>query len=288
MRLTRTAGLMCVYLAVTAAVARGIDPATQVTSEPTTKLRDMDVDRPDHTNTPHTIDAGHLQIETGFVDYVFNRDKYKSDNQRTDTFAVGQETLRLGVLDDLELDAGINLYNFTRSTDFGTGKSTRQNGVGDLLLGGTLNLWGNDGSDDVWATGFAIQPLMKLPTARRYIGNGRFEAYLGFPFLINLPAGFHLGLQTTVSSERNTSNTGNVVGWQNSAAIDRVVFADLDVYLEYWSHVTTERHREAQQTVDVGVTYPLNDAVVLDTGVNVGLNKASNSFEWLVGFSVRF
>jgi hypothetical protein len=32
---------------------------------PTDLLSGMDSDRPNITNTPHTIDAGHLQIETG-------------------------------------------------------------------------------------------------------------------------------------------------------------------------------------------------------------------------------
>ena len=31
----------------------------------------MDTDRPNITNTPHTIDAGHLQIEAGAADYAY-------------------------------------------------------------------------------------------------------------------------------------------------------------------------------------------------------------------------
>jgi hypothetical protein len=53
-------------------------------------------------------------------------------------------------------------------------------------------------------------------------------------------------------------------------------------------HTSTERHLEFQQTVDVGVTYPLNNCVILDTGLNFGLNKASETFECTAGVSVRF
>ncbi len=62
--------------------ARGDAPATTAATQPADKgqytlfnptpadqLRGMDTDRPNKTNTPHTIDAGHLQIEIGGFDY---------------------------------------------------------------------------------------------------------------------------------------------------------------------------------------------------------------------------
>jgi hypothetical protein len=105
---------------------------------------------------------------------------------------------------------------------------------------------------------------------------------------MNLPAGFHLGLQPTISWQRNSTDTGDVAGWQNSISVDRVILGNFDVYLEYWAFVSTESHQESQQTLDIGFTYPLNDNVVLDTGANMGLNKASETFEWVAGISLRF
>jgi hypothetical protein len=251
------------------------------------QMRDMDTDRPNQTNTPHTIDAGHLQIETGFFDYDYYRDRYQGANARIEALDVGQFNFRLGVLNDLELNAIVDSYDLLRYTDYVASTSSRQGSFGDLVVGGKLNLWGNDGPDDVWATALGIQPQFKIPTAREYVGNGHPELFVGLPFLVNLPAAFHLGLETTVSWQRNSTSTGEVTGWQNSASVDRVVWGNFDVYLEYWSQATTERHLEAQQTIDVGFTYPLNDNVIVDTGVNLGLNKASNTLEWLAGISVR-
>jgi hypothetical protein len=285
-----------------AAVARADDaqPTTRAASRPPDKgqytlfsptpsdqMRDMDTDRPNKTNTPHTIDAGHLQLETGLFDDVYYRDRYQGANSRQDALGLGQFNFRVGILNNLELNAVVNAYDFQRNTDYIANQSIRQNGFGDTLIGGKLNFWGNDGGDDTWATALAIQPQFKIPTAREDIGNGHPELFVGIPFLMNLPADFHLGLQTTVSWERSTDNTSDVTGWQNSASIDRVFFGKFDIYLEYWSHVSTERHQEAQQTLDVGVTYPLTDNIVLDTGVNLGLNKASSTVEWLAGVSVR-
>src|SRR5207302_7448239 len=120
------------------------------------------------------------------------------------------------------------------------------------------------------------------------LGNKHTEFFLGMPFVVNLPAEFHLGLQTVASWERNLGNTGEVLGWQNSASLDRVFFGTVDVYVEYWTHLSTERHQQPQQTIDVGVIYPLTDNITLDLGTVIGVNRASNTIEALGGMSVRF
>lgn len=258
---------------------------------PRDQMRDMDIDRPNATNSPHTIDAGHFQVEAGVFDYGYDRQRYDGVNTRSDTLTAGQFNLRLGVLNDLELNAVLNAFAFQRNTDYlapGPDRSDRQSGFGDTFVGGKLNLWGNDGADDAWTTALAIQPQLRIPTARRSLGPGRPELFVGLPFAMNLPADFHLGLQTTGSWERNAADTGYVAGWQNSINLDHVFFDKLDVYLEYSSHVTTERHQLARQFLNTGLTYDLTDNVILDTGFGFGLNKASPTFEWLAGISVRF
>jgi hypothetical protein len=282
-------------LFLSSAVALG-DPTTQPDKSqftlfnptPADQLRDMDTDRPNKTNTPHTIDAGHLQIEIGAFDYDFYRDQYDAANARTESLDLGQFNFRLGILDNLELNAVVNSLDFLRNTDYTANQSSRQNGFGDTIVGAKLNLWGNETGDTVWATALGIQPQFKIPTARENIGNGHPELFIGFPFLMNLPAGFHLGLQPTISWERNSTDTGNVAGWQNSISVDRIILGNFDVYLEYWMHVSTQSHQESQQTLDVGFTYPINDNVVLDTGANIGLNKSSDTLEWVAGISLRF
>jgi hypothetical protein len=263
-------------------------PFTLFNPTPEDQLRGMDTDRPNITNTPHTIDAGHLQIETGFVDYSYYRNDSSGVNIRQDDFTFGEFNFRLGVLNNLELNAVIDPYDLAETHDFSAGTNSRAGGFGDTVLGGKLNLWGDNSGDGVWDNALAIQPQFKIPTARDTIGDGRFEFSVVAPFLMNLPAGFHLGLQPGVSYERSVANTGYVTGFPSAASIDRVVLANLDIYIEYACDPTTERHTEIEQTIDVGGTYPLNDNVVLDTGVNFGLSRASNNVEVLAGVSVRF
>jgi Putative MetA-pathway of phenol degradation len=276
----------------TSTTAAASEPAdkwqyTLLNSTPEDELRGMDTDRPNITNTPHTIDAGHLQIETGIFDYTYYRDRYQGANARFDGISAAQFNFRLGVLNNVELNAVVNSFEWLRSSDYLADQSRREGGFGDTVVGGKLNLWGNESGDEVWATALGIQPQFKIPTARQDLGNGHAELSVGVPFLVNLPDGIHLALQSTVGWQRNVENTGDVAAWQNAASIDRVFLRNFDFYVEYWASCTTEHHQESPQTLDVGVTYPLSDNVVLDTGVNVGLNRSSETLEWLAGFSIR-
>jgi hypothetical protein len=259
---------------------------------PADQLRGMDTDRPNVTNTPHTVDAGHVQMETGLIDYSYDRSRFSGGEIRSDDFAFAPSNFRLGLLDDLEVNAAIDPYQIDRTHESTSGTNAGSTfysrGLGDTVVGAKLNLWGNEGGDATWVSGLAIQPQFKFPTASHGLGNGHFEFSVALPFLLNLPAAFHLGLQSGVSLERNTANDGNLAGMQNSISVDRVVWKQLDVYVEYASDVTSEKHVDSVQTVDIGGTFPLNDNVVLDTGFDLGLNRATSDLQVLAGISVRF
>jgi hypothetical protein len=255
---------------------------------PDNQLRDMDTDRPNRTNTPTTIDAGHVQFEVGGFDYTFDRDKYQGANSRSDDFNFGEVNARVGVTDHIEVNVLVDPLDVVRNTDFTAGVSQRQSGVGDVIVGGKINLIGAESIDDPWTVSLAVQPEFKFPSARRNIGNGHAEASLGVPLAVNLPDGFHFSFQTTPGWERNDTNTGDRLGWQNAVSVDRNVIPNLDLYVEYWSHLSTARHQIAQQTIDVGVLYTVNSSLQIDTGLFLGLNRATPSLEWTAGFSVRF
>ena len=255
---------------------------------PENALRGMDTDRPNITNTPHTVDPGHIQIETGLYDASHFHDRSHGGDVVTNTLTLGHINARLGVSDRFEINAAIDSYNRVKSTDNLAGQTTKLGGFGDTVIGGKLNLWGNESGDDPWASGFALQPQVKLPTAQSGLGNNHVEWAVGAPFLVNLIGGFHLGLETALGQERNTANSRYVVGWQNSASLDHVIFGAVDVYLEYAMHVTGEMGTQPQQSVDIGFTYPITDNLVIDSGVFIGTNKATPGIEWTSGISFRF
>jgi Putative MetA-pathway of phenol degradation len=255
---------------------------------PKDQMRGMSTDRPNVTNAPTTVDAGHLQIEMGAVDYQYFRENDSGGNVRSDTWGLGQFNFRLGVLNNTELNVVVNSYENVKVQDVAAGTTSRASGFGDTVVGGKVNVWGNEMGDDAWETAFAVQPQVKLGTAPKGVGNGRVEYAVGFPFLVNLPGAFHLSLQPGFSFERNTADTGYVAGVQGAVCVDRVVVGKLDAYVEYAGSATREAHTEAQQTIDVGVVYPVTDDVSLDTGLMFGVDKVSPTVELVAGVSVRF
>ena len=292
----RWALLAVVILAFGKSISVADEPATQPPDKsqytlfhptPADQMREMDTDRPNVTNTPHTIDAGHLQLETGLIDYSYFRQHSAGASARND-FSFGQFNFRLGVLNNLELNVALDALELDRTRGGNPYKSFTAASFGDTVFGGKINLWGNETGDDAWESALAIQPQLKFPTARDSVGNGRFEGSVAAPFLLNLPKAFHFSYQTGVLYERNTKNTGYVAGFENAVCIDRVVYHDLDVYVEYANFVTTEKHTKAIQSIDFGGLYPLNKNIILDTALTFGLNRASTNFELTAGVSVRF
>ncbi len=238
---------------------------------PDSDVRDMDTDRPNVVNTPNTLDAGHVQIETGLVDFT----REWSDTS-SNAVATGEVNVRLGVLANLEMNVATTLFK-----DGPAGY-----GVGDTSVGGKLNIWGDAGSNNIWATALAVQPQVKLATSGSRLGNGHVEAAINLPFSINLPGAFRLGLQLTPELARDEHNTAYVAGIQPAVSIARVLVANADVYLEYRAEVVGRSR--CQETIDVGFTRPIGKNIVIDGGVFFGLTRASNSFEYVAGVSVRF
>lgn len=70
---------------------------------PTNLMRDMSTDRPDQTESPFTVDAGHFQIEADIVKYTYDRYKANGENTRTKTWNVAPVNLKAGLTNSTDL-----------------------------------------------------------------------------------------------------------------------------------------------------------------------------------------
>lgn len=282
------AWLAAALVATSPAPARGAPSYSLFHPTPANRLRDMDTDRPNATNTPHTVDAGHVQIELGVVDFTHDRAGDPGARVRSDDVALGQASVRVGVRERWELSASVSAIALDRARDETSGVVQIGRGFGDVVVGGKWNLWGDAGGDQVGASGLALQPQLKLPTANRDVGNGRPEGSIVVPFLVNLPRGWHLGLQSGLARVRDGANTRDVTGFPSSVSLDRLVLGGLDAYLEVAADPTTEARAETPWTLNVGGTLPLGRRTVLDAGLNWGLVPEANDVEALLGVSRRY
>jgi hypothetical protein len=147
---------------------------------PEDKLRSFSPDRPAKSTNPYTVDAGHVQYETDFFNYTYQ----KTGPVRTTTWLGLNPTLKVGVTNDIDIEANIAPFENVETSDSVAGISSSISGVSDLFLRAKINLWGNDGGK----TAGAIIPYLKAPTAPNGIGNGATEGGFIAPLAISLPS----------------------------------------------------------------------------------------------------
>src|SRR5471030_2844022 len=98
---------------------------------PVDRMRDFNTDRPTKVNAPYTVDAGHFQIESDLVFYTY--DNTSSADTTTSAWLIGNPTFKLGVLNNVDVEATFAAYNTISTTTRSTGSTANVRGVGDLL-----------------------------------------------------------------------------------------------------------------------------------------------------------
>jgi Putative MetA-pathway of phenol degradation len=115
------------------------------------ELRELSTDRPDTTESPFSVDKGHVQAELELISY--GRDKVDGI---TTTTVGSSANLKYGLTNSADLQVVLGLL---RSKETG---SETYSGVDDITIRLKYNLWGQDG--DGQATAFALMPFVTLPT----------------------------------------------------------------------------------------------------------------------------
>lgn len=245
---------------------------------PAKLLRELNSDRPDVTEEPTTVDAGHIQIESSFAEYSYEKDH----GQQSEEWSVLPTEVRLGVLNNLELSIETEPY-LNVHTD-GQGGSARANGTGDTEFRAKVNFWGNDGG----MTAFGILPYIKIPTANDDLGNRHVEGGVILPLQINLPGGADLGLQIEADVLRNESNNAYGSDLLYTAVWDQPLFGPIAGYIEYVGVVPIRLGQTYQSYVDGGFLYLVNENVQLDAGINKGLTRSGFDYDVFSGITVRW
>lgn len=251
---------------------------------PATLLREFDTARPDHTDSPHTIDAGHLQLETDIVSYTHDRHNSDRSFVRSDHWAFANANFRLGLTNWADLEFIVPFFQNNRDKDTTTGIATRQQGIGDFSVLLKMNFWGNDGGK----TSGGLELFVKTPTASRHLGNGKVEGGGLLLFETALPGDFDLGINSGVSITANDAGDGHHAEIINSASVSHKVFGPLSAYAEFWSDVSAQSHTPAVGTVDLGLLLMIGKNVQFDTGVNIGVTRSAPDIQTVFGVSVRF
>jgi len=247
---------------------------------PDNLLGDMDTDRPDKTNSPHTLDAGHFQIESGLFGYT----RTTASGVRSENFSWADTVLRVGLVPWAELQLEVPVYQTNRDTLLATHNTQHTSGTGDLTAFLKANLWGNRAGD----TAGGIEFWIKTPTASREIGNRKVEGGALFLLDLKLPGDFDLGINTGVGISANDNDNGYHADIINSISVSHAIAGSLSGYLEFYSSVPTHGGGDWVGTVDVGLLLMIGKNVQVDAGINMGVTTGADDWQPFVGVSCRF
>jgi len=242
-------------------------------------LRDLDTDRPDKTNSPHTLDAGRYQIESGLFTYTYTT----AAGVRTGNAAWADTTLRVGLTPWAEMQLEVPVYQANRTTDLAAHDTQRASGPGDLTATLKANLWGNAAGDTAGGVGL----LVKIPTANHSLSNHRVEGAMAFLLDLKLPCDFDLGINNGVGLSVNDTNIyhADIV---NSLSLSHGIAGPLSGYVEFYSSLPTQTSGDWVGTVDVGLLLMLGKNCQLDAGINMGVTPGADAWQPFVGASWRF
>lgn len=232
--------------------------------------RELSADRPDFTESPYTVDAGAVQLEMSFFDYA--------KNGNAETWSVAPVNLKVGLLNHVDIQFVFDPY--VRQDD----GSVNEDGLGDTQFRLKINFWGNDGGD----TAFGIMPFIKIPTAGDGLGNDHVEGGVIFPFAVDLTDGVGLGLMFEIDFVFDENDDAFDTEFVLTAAIGFDLTDKLGVYVEGISITSTDPGINSRGLVGIGVTYALQDNLVLDVGVNLGLTGNADDVNLFSGITIRY
>ena len=244
-------------------------------------LRELATDRPDVTESPYSVDAGHFQAELSFFEYGRDRVRIDDGNSKVDAeqWAVLPANLKVGLLNTVDLQ--FVLAPYVRNEADGLGAS----GFGDVQVRLKLNLWGNDGPHRIFGdTALAVMPFIEFPTGDDDLGLGdEVEGGVIVPFAAALPHDFSLGLMAEFDFVESDDG-GHDLEFVHTASLGHDLVGDLAGYVEY---VGVAASGDYLASLGAGLTYGLTPDVQLDGGVLVGLNEDAEDFAVFAGMSFR-
>jgi Putative MetA-pathway of phenol degradation len=245
-------------------------------------MRKFAPDRPAKGFSVRTIDAGHFEIETDLVNYTASN----SLGGTTHSFQGLDPTLKLGLTNWMDFEVQFNGLQYMESFD-GTSPFNFQNstGFGDVFLRTKINLLGNDSGP----VGFALIPYVKLPSSTPLISNGAVEGGLIAPLALR-PDDFIITLMTEIDDLKSATSNNRYANFVNLVSVSHSVpgTEGINATVELFSSVGTDPGTAPVYTLDFGMNFRLSQHVILDVGVNLGLNSAAPKAQVYTGISARF
>lgn len=271
--------LMLATLGASSTVAQPDKSAcTLFNPTPRDQMRELSTDRPDQTESPYSVDAGHWQFEFDFANYTYDREA----GMRTQTLNLVPVNVKLGLTNATDIQFIFDSYTRERVRTAGTTTTTRD--WGDLTIRVKHNFWGNDGGD----TAFAAMPFVKVPLQLGDAGNDLVEGGLILPLAVALPGGWGMGLMTEFDLLADSTGNDRHLEWINTITFNHDITSRLGGYIEFVSVHSYEQGTDWMAQADVGFTFAINADAQLDAGCNFGVTRSAPDVQPFIGLTLRY
>lgn len=241
---------------------------------PKEKLREMETDRPNITESPITTDAGHLQVETD----LFRLEKTHEEGSLQTTKLFNQANLKLGISGSTAIQMVVQSYISQKESK--DGLSERSNGFGDLTLRIKQNLLGNDKGDFA----VALLPYLKFPTASA-LRDDRYEGGVIVPMSLKLGSEWKLGMQVELDRLQNEDGEGHHTQLLESLTASHPLLKKLDAVAETYYTYDIQAH-QWNNFLNAALQLEVAKDIKIDGGLNYGIqHEAMRSY--FLGLSFR-
>lgn len=236
-------------------------------------------DRPTKSSNACTVDPGRWQVESDVVNYTRTKDA----GVTTEVWLAPNPTLKYGLAKNFDIEANMALYEDVKVKSAAGSQSL--DGIGDLYLRlKWLAYTSKDGNTQV-----GIYPYVKLPTAKRGIGNRETEAGVIAPINIKLNDQWSIGFAPEADALLDSNGSGRHFNTAQTFNVGYSLPNDWTVYGELWGDWNFDPAGTVKQaSLDFGVAKLIGKNLQLDGGVNFGLNHATPDVNVYVGVSRRF
>lgn len=243
---------------------------------PKSQMREMQTDRPDVTETPYTVDAGHIQIETD----LFRLEKEKGEISNRNTYYFNQGNIKIGLLNSTSIQFGFQSYVVETRKELTNGDVDKTKGIGDINIRIKQNIIGNDGGNFA----LAILPFVKFPTAT-YTEDSRYEGGVIIPMHYKLTDQWDLGSE--IEADRKKDDDVNLMHTEilQSLSVTHGLSKRVDAIGETYYKYDIKKHHWSNY-LNASTQIELSKRLKIDAGINYGLQSDAEK-NYFIGTSIR-
>lgn len=238
---------------------------------------EMETDRPNVTETPHTVEAGHFQYEAD----LFKFQRERTEDERQHSWLANQANLKLGILRNTALQIIVQTYGKEINHEIASGEKESSSGFGDITVRIKQSLYGNyDGNFSI-----AVMPYVKFPT-NTYSDDKMYEEGLMIPMLLKLPHEWKIGMQLEGDYLKDDEAPARHAELLQSVTLSHVLFKKLEVFGESFYTYNFKDHK-MNNFLDAALEYEIVHDLKIDVGINYGLQTMAHK-DYFAGIAFRY